>query len=90
MKTKNLIAVLSVGILLAVANAYADENKDTKFNINNQNLSKRPYSQAPIESKKDNFEGATLINEQVEEDTKHKPMRLHMLGRQPYAVKNSD
>lgn len=90
MKTKNLIAVLSAGILLAVANAYADENKDNKFNINNQNLSKRPYSQAPIESKKDNFEGATLINEQVEEDTKHKPMRLHMLGRQPYAVKNSD
>jgi len=38
MKTKNLIAVLSAGILLAVASAYADENKDTKFNINNQNL----------------------------------------------------
>jgi len=90
MNTKNLIAVLSAGILLAVANAYADENKDVKFNINNQNLSKRPYSQAPIESKKDNFEGATLINEKIEEDTKHKPMRLHMLGRQPYAVKNTD
>ena len=90
MNTKNLIAVLSAGILLAVANAYADENKDAKFNINNQNLSKRPYSQAPIESKKDNFEGATLINEKIEEDTKHKPMRLHMLGRQPYAVKNTD
>ena len=26
MKTKNLIAVLSAGILLAVASAYADEN----------------------------------------------------------------
>ena len=91
MKIKNLITVLSAGILLAAAvSVYADENKDVKSNINNQNLSKRPYSQAPIESKKDNFEGATLINEQVEEDTKHKPMRLHMLGRQPYAVKNSD
>ena len=90
MKTKNLIAVLSAGILLAAASVYANENKDVKSNINNQNLSKRPYSQAPIESKKDNFEGATLINEQVEEDAKHKPMRLHMLGRQPYAVKNSD
>ena len=90
MKIKNLITVLSAGILLAAASVYADEHKDVKSNINNQNLSKRPYSQAPTESKKDNFEGATLINEKVEEDTKHKPMRLHMLGRQPYAVKNSD
>lgn len=90
MKIRNLITVLSAGMLLAVANVYADENKDAKYNINHQNLSKRPYSQAPTESKKDNFEGATLINEQVAEDTKHKPMRLHMLGRQPYNVKNSD
>ncbi len=90
MKIKNLITVLSAGILLAAVSVYADENKDVKSNINNQNLSKRPYSQAPTESKKDNFEGATLINEKAEEDTKHKPMRLHMLGRQPYAVKNSD
>ena len=86
MKTKNLITVLSSVILLAAASVYADENKDVKYNINNQNLSKRPY----VESKKDNFEGATLIQEQVEEDKKHKPMRLHMLGRQPYAVKNSE
>jgi hypothetical protein len=84
---KKTLTFLAVVGLLSTA-AVADVN--VKDNINYQNLSKRPYSQAPVESKKDNFEGATLINEQVEEDTKHKPMRLHMLGRQPYAVKNSD
>ena len=88
MNSKNLIAVLSSGLLLAAGSAFADE--DVKHNINQQNLSKRPYHQAPVESKKDNFEGATLINEQMEEDKKHKPMRLHMLGKRPYAEKNTD
>lgn len=88
MKSKNLITLLSAGMLLVAASAYADA--DVKYNINQQNLSKRPYQQAPVESKKDNFEGATLINEQAEEDKKHKPMRLHMLGKRPYAEKNTD
>ena len=38
MKIKNLITVLSAGILLAAVSVYADENKDVKSNINNQNL----------------------------------------------------
>lgn len=87
MKSKNLIAVLSAGLLLAAGAAYAD---DAEYNINQQNLSKRPYQKAPAESKKDNFEGATLINEEVQEDKKHKQMRLHMLGKRPYAEKGAD
>jgi hypothetical protein len=88
MKNTSLIAVLSAGLLLAAGSAFA--NDDGKYNVKHQNLSKRPYQGVPAESKKDNFEGATLINENAEEDQKHKPMRLHMLGKRPYAEKNTD
>lgn len=88
MKSKNLIAVLSAGLLLVAGAAFA--NEEAQYNVNQQNLSKRPYAKAPVESKKDNFEGATLINEDVQEDKKHKQMRLHMLGKRPYAEKATD
>ncbi|MDO9052212.1 MAG: hypothetical protein Q8S46_00070 [Methylotenera sp.] len=89
MKSKYLVTLLSAATLLAAGSVFADE--DYKH-INKQNLSKRPYQQVPAESanKKENFEGATLINENAEVDGKHKQMRLNMLGKRPYAEKNTD
>lgn len=88
MKSKFLVTLMSAATLLAAGAAFAE---DDYKHINKQNLSKRPYQQAPAEaaSKKDNFEGATLINESAE-DGKHKQMRLNMLGKRPYAEKGTD
>ena len=88
MKSKNLIAVLSAGLLLVAGAAFA--NEEAQYNVNQQNLSKRPHAKSPVESKKDNFEGATLVNEDVQEDKKHKQMRLNMLGKRPYTEKAAD
>lgn len=90
MKSKSLITLLSTAVLLMAGSASADEDYS---HINKQNLSKRPYQQVPAESaynKKEGFEGATLINENVETDAKHKQMRLNMLGKRPYLEKNTD
>ncbi len=90
MKNKYLVTLLAAATLLAAGSIYAEE--DYKH-MNNQNLSKRPYQQVPAESaynKKENFEGATLINENAETDGKHKQMRLNMLGKRPYTEKNTD
>lgn len=86
MKSKFLVTLISAATLLAAGAVYAE---DDYKQINKQNLSKRPYQQVPAESKKDNFEGATLIDESAE-DGKHKQMRLNMLGKRPYAEKGTD
>lgn len=82
---KTLVLVTTFFFGMAVQAADVDQN-----NISNHQLSRRPYHEVPNENKNVNFEGAVLVIEKVEEDPKHKPMRLHMLGRQPYAVKNTD
>lgn len=89
MKTKFLMTLLSSAMLFAVSAVNADEDYTQ---INKQNLSKRPYQHVPANAanKKDNFEGATLIKEDAQEDTKHKQMRLNMLGKRPYFEKNTD
>lgn len=89
MKTKFLMTLLSSAMLFAVSTVNADEDYTQ---INKQNLSKRPYQHVPANAanKKDNFEGATLIKEDAQEDTKHKQMRLNMLGKRPYFEKNTD
>lgn len=88
---KTLVTFLSASaMILASGVVYADNQE--RNTINHQNLSKRPYQQVPVESqaKKDQFEGATLINEAAESDKKHQPIRLHMLGKRPYMEKNTD
>lgn len=87
MKTKNLITLLATGVLLVAGSATAEEDYS---HINKQNLSKRPYQQPVLADKKDNFEGATLINDNEEAEGKHKQMRLNMLGKRPYFEKNTD
>lgn len=88
---KTLMTLLSVSaMVLASGGAFADNQE--RNTINHQNLAKRPYQQVPVEaqSKKDHFEGATLIDEAAESDKKHQPIRLHMLGKRPYMEKNTD
>lgn len=92
MKVSNIVAIVSSAVFLVAGAAHAEN--DVKNNSHNQNfLSKRPYQQ-PItktDQKKDQqWEGATLIDESAEADEKHKPMRLHMLGKRPYVEKNTD
>lgn len=95
MSVLNLVVVVSSAVLLLSGVAYADSGlKHNVHNVHNQSfISKRPYQQVPAESaysKKENFEGATLIDENAETDRIHKPMRLHMLGKRPYMEKNTD
>lgn len=87
---KTLIAIISSALLLASASAFADNN--TRNNINNQNLSKRPYQQVPEAptNKADNFEGATLIKEESQAEKTQKTLQLHNLGRRPYSEKAPD
>jgi len=89
MKSKILMAVLSASVALMANVASADEGYG---NVNQQNFSKRPYHK-PVDTqmnKKDNFEGATLIQQEAEIDKKHEPMRLHMLGKRPFGEKSTD
>jgi hypothetical protein len=91
MKHKILITALTATIALIAGAANATDD----YRYSNQlNLSKRPYSKPvdPQANKKDNFEGATLIQKEAEAEIekKHQPMRLHMLGKRPYSEKNTD
>jgi hypothetical protein len=84
MKSLNLVAI-SISALLFTGLVSAE---DVTTNIN-QNLSKRPYHQPVVEKEKSNdFEGATLVTEDeaTEKDSvsKHKQLRINMLGRRPY------
>jgi hypothetical protein len=86
---KTFIALISSAMLLATAVAYADNNP--RNHINNQNLSKRPYQQAPeAQTKADNFEGATFVKEDSQAEKNQKTLQLHNLGRRPYAEKAPD
>lgn len=86
MKNLNLAVIISTSLLLVSGLASAEDT--TTKNIN-QNLSKRPYHQPVVEKEKSvDFEGATLVTdgETTEEETvsRHKQLRINMLGRRPY------
>jgi hypothetical protein len=88
MKNISLVAV-AAALLLAFGVAQAGDDKAK--NIIDQNLSKRPYQEAPSVSntnKTDNWEGATLVADDNTAEkpvvSKHKQLRIHMLGRRPY------
>lgn len=84
MKLVSLIALL----VLSFNVVYADD-VDQRNNINNQNFSRRPYTQVPA-AKADNFEGDVVDAQEVEAEEKLKTIQLHNLGRRPYAEKNTD
>ncbi|OYZ09434.1 MAG: hypothetical protein B7X95_07970 [Methylophilaceae bacterium 17-44-8] len=89
MKSINHIGIVTMVLLLTAGVSQAGDDSD--HNIINQNLSKRPYQQVPVEStanKADHWEGATLVKE-VPEDKKASPtqyqkFRINMLGQRPY------
>ena len=83
MKTLKLAVIVSTAILLASGLAQANERGD----VNNQNLSKRPYQQSPDEStnnKQEVWEGATHVKEKDSVPTEYQKLRINMLGKQPY------
>jgi len=89
MRSKILARLLSAMMALMAGAAFAAD--DYKYS-NQLNLSKRPYNK-PVDNQakqKDNFEGATLVDREAEIDKKHESMRLHMLGKRPYAEKATD
>lgn len=58
-----------------------------KFNINEQQLAKRPYAQT-VEPKKEVIEGKTVEKDKSEQN--YKTLNLHQLGKRPYVEKNTD
>lgn len=80
MKTLVLLVTLFFGM---AAQAADDELK------NNQQVSRRPYAQVPA-PKAETFEGDVVSKEEEVVEEKHKTLRLHQLGRRPYAEKNTD
>lgn len=83
MKTINVLVLVFITTLMASGLAQAKDKND----INNQNLSKKPYQQLPDESAYNNeesWEGATLVKEQDSGPTEYQKLRINMLGKQPY------
>jgi hypothetical protein len=82
----NLAVILSTAIFLTSGLAQAKDKSD----INNQNLSKRPYQEIPEDSankKADGWEGATLQKKESKAEagpTEYQKLRINMLGKQPY------
>ncbi len=83
MKTTSILLAVALSIV-SVAWAEAPEQN------NQQQLSKRPYAKSPV--KKDmTYEGdATYEESNAKAEKNYKTLQLHMLGRRPYAEKNSD
>ena len=94
MKSKSLIG-LAAALLLITGAVQAGDDKAQ--NVINQNLSKRPYQEAPVESnanKAENFEAATLVKDETAEQkagpSKYQQLRIRMLGQRPYMEKSTD
>ena len=94
MKSKSLIG-LAAALLLITGAVQAGDDKAQ--NVINQNLSKRPYQEAPTEStanKAENFEAAILVKDEAAEQkagpSKYQQLRIRMLGQRPYMEKSTD
>ncbi len=84
MKAQVLLAALLFTAGLAQADHTADHEK---YNTNQQQLSRRPYTVTP-QAKPEKFEGDVAdAVEEVEAEKTYKKIQLHNLGRRPYAEK---
>lgn len=88
MKSLNLTVIVSTAMLMMSGAINAEETSTYQAQ---QNFAKRPYHQPLPESayqKQNEFEGATLVTEDNDEAkadvSKHKQLRINMLGRRPY------
>lgn len=94
MKSKNLIG-LAAALLLATGVAQAGDDKAN--NVIDQNLSKRPYQEAPSNASTnttDHWEAATLVTEEGSDvktaPNRYQQLRIRMLGQRPYMEKSTD
>lgn len=86
MKAQSLLLTM----LFASSIAWADHTPDhDTSNIQQQNLSRRAYT-APVTAKADKFEGDVDVAKEAEAEKRFKTLQLHMLGKRPYAEKNTD
>lgn len=88
-----LKSLLLVTLLSTAGLVYAEHDSSYHDGVNrpstvNQNLSRRPYS-APVE-KSDVIEGNTATEDSEKQARHQKTLNLHMLGKRPYAEKNTD
>lgn len=86
MKAQVLLAALLFTAGLAQADHTADHEK---YNTNQQQLSRRPYAATPA-AKPEKFEGDIANIEETKAEKNYKTLQLHMLGKRPYADKNTD
>lgn len=93
MKSLNLSVILSTAVLMLSGTVNAEETnaEETSHKNVHQNFAKRPYHQPLPDSayqKQNEFEGATLVTEDKDEAkaevSKHKQLRINMLGQRPY------
>ncbi len=89
MRVLNLVVVVSSAVILFSGAAHADSG--FKHNVHNQSfISKRPYQQVvenTAQKKDQQWEGATLITDQVSDDVglnDRNTLRLNMLSKRPY------
>jgi len=78
--------VLLITLFFSIASHAADVDQN---NINNQQFSRRPYAKVPA-PKAETYEGDVVSKEEQVAEDKYKTLRLHQLGRRPYAEKNTD
>lgn len=79
--------VLLAGLVFVSLSAWADHTEDhERSNINQQNLSRRPYTTTPA-AKPEKFEGDVVNVEETKAEKHYKTLQLHMLGKRPYAEK---
>ena len=82
---KNLLLVTLLSTTISV---YAEDDVQQKNIVNQQQLSKRPYS-APV-NKAEEYEGNTVDEDSVKQDRVQKTLNLHMLSKRPWVDKASD
>lgn len=89
MKNIQLSTMVATALFLSVGLSFAGDAHE--LNTSTQNLSKRPYQEAPqnkATSQKGGFDGATLVNEEGAASkpavSKHRQLRINMLGSRPY------
>jgi hypothetical protein len=86
MKSLKFAVMFSSLVLMGFGSAQAEESK----NLNNQNLSKRPYQEVlpdSVYNQPENWEGATLKSDDEQNDAGAediRKIRLHMLGKRPH------
>jgi hypothetical protein len=86
MKVRNIVLAVSLSVMNL---AWADVT-DQQPNVNQQQLSKRPYAKAPVQ-KDATYEGDAAYEEtNVKAEKNYKALQLHMLGKRPYAEKSID